>query len=568
MQIHELNNYNGNLDANAYLAVDDGNDTGKVSAEALVGNISAEVENLSETLNARIDNIIAGGDAPSEAEIIDARLGANDEAFSSLGAAIRGQFEVNNDSISGVNETVESNSLDPYKFTDGFVFNTSLEMVALSGYSLYKIPMFEGDIIYVSWSSETPYYGTAGSSYPAAAWENIAGAVSRTFDAIHRKLDTTTKEHFIIGPQGSKFLYLLVSKTQLSDVVIIRNTPNNSIRGADYRREYIIPINGITAFRGFNYLRSSGTIQTFANATYSIWWLKVKAGDVIKFKSDTISGLSFVAAYLDLNLGTISNITTLSHTFVNDAVVSVMDLTASPGNATLYPANRILRIDAANIDGLNNSNQYNGMKGVAFGTSLTYRAISNYGYLDYLPDMLGMTFDNQGVGSAYWNTTAQDSSNILYNVQNYADYSDKDLCIIEGCVNDWANSKALGSYTDTATGTVCGALYNMISHIYAQNPKIQIVVVLDHYGRNYSGIDISSSAKNANNLTQFEFYEEIAKCCEYLGIPVIKEYAISSIGIFGTEYLADQIHCNELGAKQSANVIGKALLGMNPKVTA
>ena len=95
MQIHELNNYTGDLDANAFLAVDDGSDTGKVSASKLLFDVNTEIENLDNDLNARIDNIIAGGAAPSEAEIIDARLGAavmGNPSYPSLGDAIRGQI--------------------------------------------------------------------------------------------------------------------------------------------------------------------------------------------------------------------------------------------------------------------------------------------------------------------------------------------------------------------------------------------------------------------------------------------------------------------------------------------
>lgn len=94
MQIHELNYYNGVLGEGSFLAVDDGNDTGKISTKHLLENTEAEIENLDETLNARIDNIIAGGDAPSAAEIIDARLGAavlGSVPYASLGDAIRGQ---------------------------------------------------------------------------------------------------------------------------------------------------------------------------------------------------------------------------------------------------------------------------------------------------------------------------------------------------------------------------------------------------------------------------------------------------------------------------------------------
>lgn len=51
----------------------------------------AELTTAQATLNGRIDNIIAGGTAPSEAEIVDARQGADGTNYTSLGNAIRGQ---------------------------------------------------------------------------------------------------------------------------------------------------------------------------------------------------------------------------------------------------------------------------------------------------------------------------------------------------------------------------------------------------------------------------------------------------------------------------------------------
>ena len=86
MQIHELNGFTGTL-SDAYLAVDDGADTGK-----------RKVNDVTAPLDARIDNIIAGGTAPSAAEVTDARLGANGVVYPSLGDAIRDQItDVNND---------------------------------------------------------------------------------------------------------------------------------------------------------------------------------------------------------------------------------------------------------------------------------------------------------------------------------------------------------------------------------------------------------------------------------------------------------------------------------------
>ena len=81
MQIHELNAFLGALDAGTFLAVDDGDDTGRLSVEALL-----------RAVNERIDNIITSP-APTEQEIIDARRGWNEVVYSSLGAAIRSQVK-------------------------------------------------------------------------------------------------------------------------------------------------------------------------------------------------------------------------------------------------------------------------------------------------------------------------------------------------------------------------------------------------------------------------------------------------------------------------------------------
>lgn len=86
MQIHELNNFNGNLDAGTYAVLDNGIDTGKISVPSLTKNVEDEIE----AANRRIDNIITSP-APSEQEIIDAREGENGFVYSSLGDAIREQ---------------------------------------------------------------------------------------------------------------------------------------------------------------------------------------------------------------------------------------------------------------------------------------------------------------------------------------------------------------------------------------------------------------------------------------------------------------------------------------------
>lgn len=80
MQIHELPDYEFDEDSANFTVVDNGTNTGKANLSSIIGD-----------LEERIDNIIAGGTAPSASEVTDARLGDNGVTYSSLGTSIRGQ---------------------------------------------------------------------------------------------------------------------------------------------------------------------------------------------------------------------------------------------------------------------------------------------------------------------------------------------------------------------------------------------------------------------------------------------------------------------------------------------
>ena len=80
MQIHELPTFAGDLENGSYAVFDDGTQTGK-----------ATVDDLLAPLNTRIDNIITSP-APTQQEIIDARIGADGKTYSTLAKAIQGQM--------------------------------------------------------------------------------------------------------------------------------------------------------------------------------------------------------------------------------------------------------------------------------------------------------------------------------------------------------------------------------------------------------------------------------------------------------------------------------------------
>jgi len=209
---------------------------------------------------------------------------------------------------------------------------------------------------------------------------------------------------------------------------------------------------------------------------------------------------------------------------------------------------------------------YNGKTGVAFGTSLTYRAQTTGGYLNGLEALSGITFDNQGIGNSQI-LPNQSYPNMLSRIKNYQSYSGKDIVLLEGFVNDWyRNNTSLGNYTDTEETTVCGCVRSALSHIMTQAPTATVFIILDHYGRNYGGVDCRSTAiPTGGTYTQYEFYEKIAKIAESLGVVVIKEYALSEISEYAPQYLADDIHLNTLGSQQSANTIWSVMRNIYPK---
>lgn len=152
MQIHELNNFNDALDSGAYLAVDNGEDTGKVSAQKLLADVNEAIDTVDRTLGARIDNIIAGGTAPSAAEVTDARTGADGRVYTSLGAAIRGQVGFLEDNIEFITDTTI------YSFvTSGFirlnVSPISLTPETQSSYRNLVINCTPGDVFTINGGS-------------------------------------------------------------------------------------------------------------------------------------------------------------------------------------------------------------------------------------------------------------------------------------------------------------------------------------------------------------------------------------------------------------------------------
>ena len=160
MEIHELNTFSGTPGAGDYLATDNGSDTSKISAESLLA-----------PLNARIDNIIAGGDAPSAAEVTDARLGSADLGgilYASVGDAVRGQDDELYNTIKQLQSAVFSGVDNTTFNTSGTYTNGGVVFQSLSLKKNHRY-MFEINSSYAGNSNGYIYFfenGTQRKSFP------------------------------------------------------------------------------------------------------------------------------------------------------------------------------------------------------------------------------------------------------------------------------------------------------------------------------------------------------------------------------------------------------------------
>lgn len=209
MQIHELDNYSGSLDSGAYVAVDNGSDTGKVSATTLFADVNQDIEELDTSLNARIDNIIAGGSAPSEAEIIDARLGAaalGSVAYTSLGAAVRGQATLLKDYMNHISDS--TNLFDSAEATDDMRLTESGNAQAAAGY-------YVSDYI----SVEEGYYYYKNSPTTDAFHRLAIYDSNKTF--ISAQIYTA---NYVLIPNNGAYIRICGLMTEKSTTVINRIT--------------------------------------------------------------------------------------------------------------------------------------------------------------------------------------------------------------------------------------------------------------------------------------------------------------------------------------------------------
>lgn len=479
---------------------------------------------------------------------------------------VNGTSVVDQNGIAHVASAVKlSDKLDFYLYRTNAYINDSGAEVALNGYDIYKFPVSRGDVLRIEQTTGAEkFFGGISAGYVLHIQQgNVISQMSTagTTYAYWRGGNGTRSELKVYTPEGVSAVYVSIKRGNESFITFMINRPLPDVSAPALIHQYntVYTVEESNSMVGHIYARNSD-IGSITTAGYSVRTIPVKTGDKVTV-SQKATGISYWGKYVKASeiqtTDMVGNDITQMFTVPEDGVMDFFFYTGDTITVTVYPADAIT-IDWSNIKNVPDSaNPFSGLNAVAFGTSLTYRAISSYGYLQYLPALSEMTFDNQGVGSSsilpHTSTT-----NMLNAIKNYTSYSNKRVCILEGFVNDWyynATSALLGDYTDNTETTVCGCVRSALNYIMAQNANITVFLVLDPYGRLYNSIDCRSVALNSGGITQYEYYEKIAKVAESMGVHVIRLYSFSGISEATPQYILDNIHPTALGAEQTAYAI-------------
>ena len=459
-----------------------------------------------------------------------------------------------------------NNEFSTYLYKSSAFLNSNLEWQTNANIDTYRIPVKDlaQIIIYAKTPGDTSMFtGISGNYVFRTETDGVISALTWPNNGVYSYVDSVDKI-YIRNDVPWDYLYVAILKNQSHKLCVHRVYKNSVFDKTQYFVRNSSFIDNSIGFKSVLYVNSQGGFSR-TTSTYYTYLIPVFTDDKIFYNSiAALSGLSYRVAYSGYGTDTQVKITD-DYSIPADGILTVFYSSSDAETEwlTIIPAKRpkVIWNDIYDKPNIESDNPYNGMSGVAFGTSLTYRAQTTGGFLTRIESLSGITFDNKGDGSSGFLTTGHDGTTIISAIKNYTSYASKDLVLIEGSVNDWYGQKALGTYTDTEETTVCGCLRSCINYILTKNPSIMIFVLLDHYGNGITAEDVIK-----NNLTQYQYYEEMVKVCDAMGIPCLKWYAVSGLNNKVTYMQIDNIHLNSKGVEHIGNLTWDFIRRFTPKV--
>ena len=540
MQIHELNNFTGTLGSGAYLAVDDGNDTGKLSTQQL----------LSAT-EARIDNIIAGP-APSAEEIVDARLGADGVTYPSLGDAIRDQVSDLKADINDIT-TVGLDLFDSQAIKSGYrLKNTDEEAEnSVSYYSdyipvapsttykygsgygsstYYTVLYYDSSKAFLSGFKTTTTGAFTDTTPSGCAYIRLNGAIARISNQyVALNSNTAFSPHQIVIDGKNTMGVSLVSTDNIfydkpngvikSKSSMIIHAPDgrfnigteatvgtgnilwwNKKSGALYASDTMEQSKEVylLAFLG---VKEANPLKQFCtiDSRYPIFTIKRSENKLKIEVKQNDAYILYNGSYYTLSAGYTQTITLGNHCYVSfDPINTTFNVYTSFSNDNINAGipvffryyNNIYCNVAYNTEIDNTSSN----SVVCYGDSLTWYDGNAYTWGEHQDEIcIGFeTYLKQGFVTRYVTnrgSSGKTTPQICALIESANDLATFNTLLIMGGDNDDRLDVAVGTVepigSDFDTSTICGALQSAIEYALNANPSIRVVLMTEPMGWTY-----------------------------------------------------------------------------------
>lgn len=556
------------------------------------------VKNDIQSQKARIDNLasLKEGSTTGDAELIDARIGADGTNYSNVGDAIRTQCGNLNNLLNIDYEITSNNCVDDSKyvgksfdsifghsggksfkldkkltsgsikgcieFEDGTNPNTAFQIqltstiegvdkVALSVKgTLISVPNFEKyDGIYVecwkeySQNIKTFFIGNFSDTYDNFKKE----AKSKTIENIDSKINT-------IHPEQCTFFTKV----------------DNLLKNVTLQKEYAInPSYGLPdsvpgkARTSTDYIElRDGCESTYCNTNGYIYYYDANK----KFlKSITPQTLETPAGIIALPQSD-TKIKYIRYTFVttDDAALAsywITDQGEPYENDKLY-------IPSTLIKGMNKTESwYKGKKICAYGDSVT----EQNKWQSFVSSYFNCSFYNRGVGGTTVTQVNSSTNHMSSDTRIETIPTDSDVILVFGGHNDWSYASIdIGDIkTDALSESTSfkSAFGLMLKKIQARYPNAKIITMTPVGGRTEEASANQDKQFYIRDLCMTDFANAVKEVSAYYGIPCIDINANSGINTLNhTTYIADLIHPNVEGGKLIANEVINGLKRFEPIV--
>lgn len=507
-------------------------------------NIDTEAATRSSqtsSLQSQINQIVApSGEAPSAAEVQNARIGANGVTYTTLGDAIREQFTDLNDELIKYNsrnliparrtaETTNGITFTPTNY-DEYIVNGTASANAL--YKMYdnatQLP--RGFIPGQSLTVKYLHDGQSGLVWMQMFKYTSSGLVSSSFYAN----SVGGNETVVTIPADAVGLLIRLRVTSGTTVNNLKVYP--VINNAPSNQDLDTMLNNLKTDLGDTDLifKELSVTQSMAENTYGSLLANVPANTAIwtngSWWEDAPSALG---TYFYVYSFGISETMTGRGTQVaiNPSTLSVASRRISSGSWTAW------------VDNVKNTGENISSYPVlyCYGDSLTwgavwdsdpdtasYQAQSLYRMPTRIANAIGSTeFYNKGVsGARYVKQGSSDTSTIIGDVVKATDLSGADIVVIGGGRNDSATSLGDGETATAGDGTICGAIVDILEYLTTTYPELQIVL----FGVTPQPTSTSHDPEHiftrvfAGGWSLNTFYTEAAKACARYGVPFINWY--------------------------------------------